>query len=125
MQPNMGVVKSAVDLIIDDDNNEKEEELIFGPTQQEETPTPQEETPTPQDEIPTQQDETPTQQTEILRLTRSKALRDQVNSNQIVVVEKMCKKHDRKRNKKTILFIKGDRVSLKIPSIDVVVDTNS
>ncbi|CAF0949887.1 unnamed protein product [Brachionus calyciflorus] len=56
---------------------------------------------------------------ETIRLTRSRALREQVNSNQDIAVEKMCKKHDRKRNKRTVLFKKGDCVSLKIPSIDV------
>ena len=31
----------------------------------------------------------------------------------------MCKKHDKKRNHKTVEFKLGDKVSVKIPKVDV------
>ncbi len=39
--------------------------------------------------------------------------------NQAKAIEKMEKKHNKKRNKKTHVFKLGDAVSVKIPKIDV------
>ena len=46
------------------------------------------------------------------------AMREQLNQNKISNAEKLIKKHDCKRNKKTRFFKEGDRVTVKIPRID-------
>ncbi len=50
--------------------------------------------------------------------TRSKSTRAQVSLNQTKNAEKMTRKHDHRRNKKTTVFKVGDAVSVLIPRID-------
>jgi hypothetical protein len=48
----------------------------------------------------------------------SRILRERVNKNQDIAADKMSIKHDKKRNKVTMVYNRGDYVTLKIPRID-------
>ena len=45
-------------------------------------------------------------------------VREKLNQNKVANGEKMVKKHDHKRNKKTTVYSVGDLVTIRIPNID-------
>lgn len=127
-QPNMGERKQFYDLIIDEDNNENEKEL--NETDYNDSSSNEEEERLILN-LSSENAEEANNKTiveeavEVVpeevnrRETRSTILREQVNKNQDNSADKMVKKHDHKRNKKTQEFDVGTSISIKIPKVDV------
>ena len=112
MLPNVGTIKSQVQLQTNNDDvieevvrlDESEEE---GADELEESDDKENETILPEsasiiDKV----------------LTRSNLLRSKVSKNQDKAAKTMLKKHDHKRNKRTVEFSVGDSVSVMKPRID-------
>jgi len=126
----MGGVKKFVDLIIDEDNNEKENDCLIDNIFVEVNTSPmdqlhlsdddEEEIVDDEDSLAKDVEIAQELENELIntRVTRSTNIRETVNVAQGVAAEKMCNKHDRKRNKVTREFEVGMHVSVKKDKID-------
>lgn len=119
MKPNFGNNKKFVELLIQDNNeceiNIDKNDLITEPTEPIEPLTIEPSEPT---EPLAEKLAEPSAILPVSRITRSRLLRACVKQNQEKAATKMIEKHNKKRNKRTLEFNVGDKISVRIPRID-------